>query len=219
MSVRSALRLVLGAVAGAAVVGTAAVAFGVRGPAFAWITHFMLMAWTSAALQVAQPLLRSRWFAVRAWEPRVYRRLGVLQYGALLRRVGWEHATSGRSFDGTRSSLPDLERRTRMSEFAHVVIGSVGTGMVVVALAHHAWDAAGWLFAANVVLHAYPIMLQRVVRARLQRIRQPAHRGAAARPRRPRPPRRPAAIATGWRGDRRPDAGRRPCPGPAQRRA
>ena len=178
MSVRSALRLVLGAVAAAAVVGTAAVAFGVRGPAFAWITHFMLMAWTSAALQVAQPLLRGRWFAVRAWEPRVYRRLGVLQYGALLRRVGWERATSsGRSFDGTRSSLPDLERRTRMSEFAHVVIGTVGTVMVVAALAHHAWDAAAWLFAANVVLHVYPIMLQRVVRARLHRIPQPSDTG------------------------------------------
>ena len=178
MSGRSALRLVLGAVAAAAVVGTAAAAFGVRGPAFAWIAHFMMMAWTSAVLQVVQPLLRSRWFHVRAWEPRVYRRLGVLQFGALLRRVGWERAMSpGRPFDGTRSSLPGLERRTRMSEFAHLVLGAVGTGMVGVAVAHHAWDAAAWLFAANVVLHAYPIMLQRVVRARLYRIRQPSDTG------------------------------------------
>src|SRR4051812_38961141 len=115
----------------------------------------MMMAWTSAVLEVVRPLLRSRWFQVRDREPLVYRRLGVLQYGALLRRVGWERATSsGRSFDGTRSSLPDLERRTRMSEFAHVVLGALGTGMVVVALACHAWDAAAWLFAANVVLHA-----------------------------------------------------------------
>jgi Glycosyl-4,4'-diaponeurosporenoate acyltransferase len=149
---------------------------GVRGPAFAWITHFMMMAWTSAVLEVVQPLLRSRWFHVRDREPLVYRRLGVLQYGALLRRVGWERATSsGRSFDGTRSSLPDLERRTRTSEFAHVVLGAVGAGMVVVGLACHAWDAAAWLFAANVVLHAYPIMLQRVLRARLHRLRQPAN--------------------------------------------
>jgi len=116
----------------------------------------MLMAWTSAVLEVVQPL-------------------GVLKYGALLCRVGWERATSsGRSFDGTRSSLPDLERRTRMSEFAHVVLGALGTGMVVVALACHAWDAAAWLFAANVVLHAYPIMLQRVLRARLHRLLQSA---------------------------------------------
>jgi hypothetical protein len=112
---------------------------------------------------------------VRDREPLVYRRLGVLQYGAVLRRVGWERATSsGRSFDGTRSSLPDLERRTRMSEFAHVVLGVFGTGMVVVALACHAWDAAAWLFVANVVLHAYPIMLQRVLRARLHRLLQSA---------------------------------------------
>jgi hypothetical protein len=81
----------------------------------------------------------------------------------------------GRSFDGTRSSLPGLERRTRMSEFAHVVLGAVGTGMVGVALACHAWDAAAWLFAANVVLHAYPIMLQRVLRARLHRLLQSAN--------------------------------------------
>jgi hypothetical protein len=75
--VGSALRLVLGAVAAVAVVGTAAAAFGVRGPAFAWIAHFMMMAWTSAVLQVVQPLLRSRWFQVRDREPLVYRRLGV----------------------------------------------------------------------------------------------------------------------------------------------
>ena len=60
-----------------------------------------------------------------------------------------------------------------MSEFAHVVLGAIGTGMVVVALACHTWGAAAWLFAANVVLHAYPIMLQRVLRARLHRLRQP----------------------------------------------
>ena len=79
MSGGSALRLVLGAVGVAAVVGTAAAAFGVRGPAFAWITYFMMMAWTSAVIQVVQPLLRSRWFHVRDREPPVYRRLGVLQ--------------------------------------------------------------------------------------------------------------------------------------------
>ena len=61
-----------------------------------------------------------------------------------------------------------------MSEFAHVVLGAIGTGMVVVALAYHTWDAAAWLFAANVVLHAYPIMLQRVLRSRLHRLLQSA---------------------------------------------
>jgi len=29
-----------------------------------------------------------------------------------------------------------------MSEFAHVVLGTIGTGMVVVALAYPTWDAA-----------------------------------------------------------------------------
>jgi hypothetical protein len=57
-----------------------------------------------------------------------------------------------------------------MSETGHLVVGAVGTVLVLVAAALQAWDAAAWLLAVNVVLHAYPVMLQRFTRSRVRRL-------------------------------------------------
>jgi hypothetical protein len=167
-------RVGLGAAAVVAVAWVAGAAFGVRGPSFAWITHFAMMAWISDALRVAGPRLRSDWFRVRGWEPSTYRRLGVFRYMRLLRLVGWERLLrAGRSFDGTRASLDAFERDTRLSELGHVILAVIGSAMVLVAAGYRAWDAFAWLLTANVVLHVYPALLQRAVRARIDRIRLP----------------------------------------------
>ncbi len=162
-----------GATAGAlAVAGLAwacATALG-GGFAFAWVTHFLMMAWISGVLDAVQPRLDGAWFRVRPREPRVYRRLGVVAYRKALRRVGWDRLGGRHVFDGTRASLAALDRQTRMSETGHLVVGAVGTAMVLVAAALQAWDAAAWLLAVNVVLHAYPVMLQRFTRSRVRRL-------------------------------------------------
>ena len=57
-----------------------------------------------------------------------------------------------------------------MSEVRHLAVGAVGTVMVLVAAIWRAWDAAAWLLAVNVVLHAWPVMLQRFTRSRVARL-------------------------------------------------
>ncbi len=160
----------------AAVVGAAwatAAAVGFDSFAFAWVTHFVLMLWMSAASAVLRPRLDGPWYRVRSWEPQVYRRLGVWHFMRLLRTVGWERATRGsRAFDGTRSSLAGLDRDTRTSEFGHLVLAVVGAVLVMAAIALRAWPAVAWLSVLNVVLHGYPVLLQRAMRHRVDRIRQ-----------------------------------------------
>jgi hypothetical protein len=144
---------------------------GFRGPAFAWIAHFALMAWASPSVAALWPDPQWGFLRVRPWEPALYRRLGAGWYGRGLRAVGWERLMSSRRvFDGTRASLPALERQARTAEVAHTLLAIVGWVLVAVAAAFTAWDAVGWLTAANVVFHCYPVMLQRMLRARLAAI-------------------------------------------------
>ncbi|WP_328478016.1 hypothetical protein OHA21_26010 [Actinoplanes sp. NBC_00393] len=161
-----------GAAAVVAVTWAVGAFLGFNGFAAAWTVHFAMMAWMSALLDAAKPELRGDWFRVRAWEPGAYRRLGAWRYMRLLRAIGWER--HNRRLDGARSSLPAFELATRRSEAAHLVIGLIGLVLAAVAIGFRAWWAAGWLVFLDVVLHGYPVLLQRAVRFRLQRL-APAH--------------------------------------------
>lgn len=169
------MRAVLVVTAGAGLVGVTGwvtgEVLGFRGPAFAWIVHFALMAWASPSVAALWPDPQGCFLRVRPWEPALYGLLGVRWYGRGLRAVGWERLMSSRqAFDGTRASLPALERQTRTTEVAHTLLALVGWVLVAVAAAFSAWDAVGWLTAANVLFHCYPVMLQRILRARLAAI-------------------------------------------------
>ena len=154
-----------------AVIGVAALtgmSFGFGTFAWAWLVHFLLMIWILALEAVASLPYEGRWYAVRAWEPPLYRRLGVMGFMRLLRRVGWEWANRGaKKFDGTRASLAAYERGTRSSEFNHAVLAAVGFVLVLGSVLLRAWEAAFWLLAVNLFLHVYPVMLQRTMRARV----------------------------------------------------
>ena len=169
------MRLILIAVAGlAAVAGLSwcvAWLLGWQGFAFAWTVHFLLMAWMAVTLDLAQPRLTSRWFRVRHGEARIYRRLGAFWFMRLLRRIGWERAMRARrSFRGTRSTLAGLDRDSRMSEFGHLILTGASLVMAAVAASFEAWGAMAWQLGLATVLHIYPVMLQRAMRARIARI-------------------------------------------------
>ncbi|MFI2271133.1 glycosyl-4,4'-diaponeurosporenoate acyltransferase CrtO family protein [Catenuloplanes sp. NPDC020197] len=112
----------------------------------------------------------------------LYRRLGAWSFMRLLRRIGWERAMrASRAFDGTRATLPAFDRDTRRSELAHTVLAGAGLLLAVVAAIAGAWTAVAWHAALTTVLHVYPTMLQRAMRARLARLR-PAPDDVAAPP-------------------------------------
>lgn len=162
-----------GAAAVVAVAGATGAVLGFDTFAFAWVVHFALMAWMAAASAAFRPRLAGPWFRVRPWEPPLYRRLGVWVFMRALRRVGWERAMrGGRAFDGTRASLAGLDRDTRTSECGHLVLAGIGTALAAVAAALAAWSAFTWLLLLNVLLHGYPVLLQRAMRHRVERLRR-----------------------------------------------
>ncbi len=162
-----------GAAAVAGVAWAAGDALGLDSFAFAWVTHFLLMLWMSAILAALPPRLDGPWYRVRSWEPRWYRRLGVWHFMRLLRAVGWERAMRGRrAFDGTRASLAGLDRDTRGSECGHLVLAVVGVVLVMVVGAVRGWAAVTWLAVLTIVLHGYPVLLQRAMRHRVERLRR-----------------------------------------------
>ncbi|GHF36679.1 hypothetical protein HNQ07_001293 [Deinococcus metalli] len=166
------LAVTLGAAIGAAaMVGRTT---GWRRPLVAVALHAGLMRWAVDALPALCPELRGGWFRVRDWEPRVYRRVGVYVYMRGLRVLGWEaFRRSAVGFAGRRAELARLERATREAETNHAVLGALGVTLAVLAARRRWWDAALWQLLLTALLHAYPVMLQRTLRARLARLQRP----------------------------------------------
>ncbi|GAA4003617.1 hypothetical protein GCM10022631_13210 [Deinococcus rubellus] len=136
------------------------------------LTVQVLLMWWALYLLWAMPLLlRADWFWVRPWEAPLYHRLGIYAYKSLLSAVGWERLRrQAQGFDGTRASLRPYERRTREAEFSHVLLGGVTLLLMLISSLRGQGDTAGWLVASGLFLHAYPVMLQRTLRERLQRL-------------------------------------------------
>ncbi|WP_295816354.1 hypothetical protein [uncultured Deinococcus sp.] len=156
-----------GVLVGAAVVGRVT---GWRRPVVAVALHAGLMRWAVDALPATQPALTAPYYRVRHGEPALYRRLGVYGYMRLLRRVGWERfRRSAVGFTGRRAALGRLNRATREAETNHVLLGLLGLILAAVAARRRWWDAAAWQVVLVVLLHGYPVMLQRTLRARVTR--------------------------------------------------
>ncbi len=54
------------------------------------------------------------------------------------------------------------------TETGHFIIGSIVILMAGYALFKGWWETAGWLVLFDILINAYPVMLQRYNRARLQ---------------------------------------------------
>jgi MYXO-CTERM domain-containing protein len=142
---------------------------GVAGPLLALLVQALLMRWALTALRLTRPALRGGWTRVRPWETGLYRRLGVLPYRDLLRAVGWErYRRVAQGFDGRRSSLPAYERMTREAEASHLLLGALSLGLLWAT--RRRASVAACFGLSTVLLHLYPVWLQRTLRARLQRL-------------------------------------------------
>lgn len=141
---------------------------GLRSPLFAFNLHLILMAGGAFVDKLVAPRLAGTYFDVAAWEPIVYRRLGVGAFMRFLQRIGWTAAVRERkNFDGTRATLTAYERATRHGENAHAWLLVIALVLSAGAMARGDDLGAFWIASMSVPFHVYPILLQRSQRARL----------------------------------------------------
>lgn len=140
--------------------------FGARSVAFAFAVNWIVMSWLGIAGRLYPPSLPARYFEIRPFEAsgRLYEALGVRMIKYAVRR-GPLHVFKRHlrlpEFPDARS-LRRLERRMREPEAAHVCLFLFVMLLVVAhALVRGWWTTAVWTMLFNVLLNAYPVMLQR----------------------------------------------------------
>ena len=132
----------------------------------------MVVGWTLIlGPGVAGPVMRRlprHWFRVPAGERVLHGMLGVAIFRWLLERSGWERHVHKRAFHSTKAGLPSLEVALRSNVSAHGTCFAIHILLAAVALfSWHPWGALGILLP-GVVVHLYPVLLQRSIMLRLQ---------------------------------------------------
>lgn len=123
---------------------------------------------------VAAPVMRRvprQLFRVPAWERVLHRIAGVGIFGWLLDVSGWNRRVheSMRGFSGKRAALPSLEQSVRGNVSAHGTCFAIHVLVAALALlSRHPWTGALWMLLPGVVVHLYPVLLQRSIMLRLQ---------------------------------------------------
>ena len=113
----------------------------------------------------------NQWFRVHAGERVLYRMLGVGVFGWMLDVSGWNRRVLEplRGFTGTRVGLFFLEQSVRAAAVSHGICFAIHVVLAALALfSRHPWSGALWMLFPGVVLHLYPVLLQRYTMLRLQ---------------------------------------------------
>jgi hypothetical protein len=104
-------------------------------------------------------------------ERALHRIAGVGIFGWLLDVSGWNRRVSEpwRRFSGKRAGLPSLELTARAGVVYHGICFAIHLLLAVLALfSRHPWSGALWMLLPGVVIHLYPVLLQRSIMLRLQ---------------------------------------------------
>jgi hypothetical protein len=120
------------------------------------------------------PVLRAvprQWFRVPSVERILHRIVGVGIFGWLLDVSGWNRRVLEplRGFSGKRVGLFSLEQSLRAAIVSHGICFAIHVLLAVLALfSRHPWSAALWMLLPGVIVHLYPVLLQRSILLRLQ---------------------------------------------------
>ena len=97
--------------------------------------------------------------------------LGVSVFSWLLDVSGWNRRVLEplRGFTGKRGSLLSLQQSVQASAVSHGICFAIQAILAILALfTSHPWSGALWMLLPGVVLHLYPVLLQRSTMLRLQ---------------------------------------------------
>ena len=148
----------------------------VLGPSHPWRGVIVMWGTMSIVPAVPAPAIVRRvprqWFRVPTGERLLHRMLGVGVFGWLLHVSGWNRSVLEplRGFSGKRAGLMSLEQGVQASVIAHGICFAIHLLLAVLALfSRHPWSGALWMLLPGVVVHLYPVLLQRSTLLRLQR--------------------------------------------------
>ncbi len=135
-----------------------------------------MVAWGTCSLVPAVPAdvmrrVPRQWIRVPAGERLLHRAVGIGVFGWLLDACGWNRhlVEPVRDFSGRRAGLRSLEQSARAGAIAHGICFAIHVLLAVLALfSRHPWKGALWMLLPGIVLHLYPVLLQRSIMLRLQ---------------------------------------------------
>ena len=155
------------------------VSWFILGPSHPW--RGVIVAWGTMSIVPAVPAsaivrrLPHQWFRVPEGERFLHRLLGVPVFGWLLDVSGWNRRVLEplRGFSGRRAGLLSLEHGAQASFIAHGICFAMHVLLAVLALfSKHPWSGALWVLLPGLVVHLYPVLLQRSTMLRLQPLLQ-----------------------------------------------
>lgn len=110
---------------------------------------------------------------------RLYRSFGVGAFKWLLLKSGLDALNFSVRLSHARTGLPALARGIREAETDHAIALLVMVVVTLYAATRGWWAFTSWLVLTNLVANIYPIMLQRLNRARLQPVLAKLRRGSS----------------------------------------
>jgi hypothetical protein len=141
--------------------------------AFAWVLNFMLMFFVVFFTEALKSQFNSSYFDKKEWEQhgKIYERLGVNLFRKLLVLIGWEKVIrKSNPIEKNKKALANLHYQTKKSELDHLIIFIIVLGFNIFVAFKFGVVKSLWLLLLNVILHVYPIFLQRYNRPRMERV-------------------------------------------------
>ncbi|WP_152915939.1 hypothetical protein [Arthrobacter sp. RIT-PI-e] len=110
---------------------------------------------------------RSR-YRVRAFEPKIYTLLGAQILRSVLDASGWNRIIRQmRQSESGTSGLSRFLRGTEQSETAHLIGVAATVLLVITTVATAHYQGAIQISLVGLMLHGYPVMIQRIVRFKI----------------------------------------------------
>lgn len=137
---------------------------------FAWALNFLLMLCVVFFTEALKSPFSAPYFEEKPWENKgkVYDVVGVNYFRKLLVLIGWEKLIrAAYPINKDKEALTKLYRQTKKSELDHLIIFFIVLGFNVFVALKFGFVKSISLLVLNILLHVYPILLQRSNRPRI----------------------------------------------------
>lgn len=134
---------------------------------FAWVLHFLLMSWYAFSLPYLKLEYKGSYYDIKPIEGKgkIYTYFGVNIFRWILKRIGWNKTSDKQNGEIVKSvdRLKRTEQHTREAELAH---GILFLHFLVISFYFLPSHNVFWLLLLNIILHIYPVFVQRYNRPR-----------------------------------------------------